>query len=444
MNLDALRAVVGPSNVLADDDQRNGYEIDWTRRFAGRCDAVVRPASSIEVQRVLEWCSTNRVPVVPQGGNTGLVGGGVPDGAAGERIVLSTRRLDGIRELDGVGGSVVVEAGTTLQALEDHLLGSGWEFGVDLSARGSATLGGMVATNAGGTRVLRDGTMRTNLLGAEAVLADGSLVSHLSGLVKDNTGYDWPGLLCGSEGTLGVITAVRLRLVPHRPDRVCVAVRCDGWADAVSLASEVRRSVDGIEVIEAIDAEGARAVVAELGVRTPFVDAAVTLWFVWAGEGDPPRSLSNLVAGHEHVVGPAAELLAARDRQSEAIAARGIPHKMDVTVPIRSLAPFVDEIAERVRNADPRSTLFVFGHLGDGNLHVNVIGPDPDDDRIDDIVLQTVARNGGSISAEHGIGRAKAPWLGLSRGEEELRMMRAIKRALDPLNILNPGVLLVD
>ncbi len=444
MNVDALRSVVGPANVLVDLDQRSGYETDWTRRFSGHCDAVVRPSSVSHVREVLQWCSAHQVAVVTQGGNTGLVGGGVPDDSPGPRIVLSTRGLDDVREVDTVGGSVVTGAGVTLQALEERLRGTGWEFGVDLSARGSATLGGMVATNAGGTRVLRDGTMRANVLGAEAVLANGALLSHLAGLLKDNTGYDWPGLLCGSEGTLGVVTAVRLRLVPERPDRVCVAVRCDGWADAVGLASGIRRAVEGIEVIEAIDFPGAHLAQSVLGVRTPFADAPVTLWMVWAGTGEAPSLLADLVSGHEHLVGAPAELMAARDRQSEAIATTGIPHKMDVTVPLRAIAAFAEDVTARVRQLLPAAEVYVFGHLGDGNLHVNVVGPGPDDERVDDTVLQTVVHYGGSISAEHGIGRVKAKWLGLSRNPAEIDLMRSIKRSLDPLNILNPGVLLAD
>ncbi|MEY4373770.1 MAG: hypothetical protein RL219_2539 [Actinomycetota bacterium] len=438
MNLDDLRTVVGPANVLVDDDLRAGFEVDWTRRFSGRSFAVVRPADVEEVARLMEWCARERVGVIPQGGNTGLVGGSVPVGQQATCIVLSLQRLNQIFGIDLLAGNADVGAGVTLGDLETRLLGTGWEFGVDLSARSSATLGGMVATNAGGTRVMRDGTMRTNLLGAQAVLADASVVSHMSGLVKDNTGYDWPGLLCGSEGTLGVITRCLLRLVPARPDRVAVAVQCATWADAVLLAGTVRRQVPGIEVIEAVDAAGVRCAASELGIEAPVAASGVTLLLVWAGVGEPPPELVDAVADHPHVVGPPRALLAVRDRQSEAIARRGIPHKFDVSVPLAKIADFVHEVESSI---DSGLELFVFGHLGDGNLHVNVVGAQPDDDAIDARILAAVARANGSISAEHGIGRAKAPWLHLTRSSADIALMRRIKAALDPDNLLNPGVL---
>jgi FAD/FMN-containing dehydrogenase len=434
--------VVGESHVLVDADVRTGFEVDWTRRFGGPSAAIVRPGTVDEVRRVVSVCASRGVPIVPQGGNTGLVGGGVPGsipstGAATLPVILSTARLDRVRDIDTLAGQVTVEAGVTLSLLEQHLQGTGWEFGVDLGARQTATLGGMVATNAGGTRVLRYGSMRANLLGVEAVLGTGAAVSHLSGLVKDNTGYDIAGLLCGSEGTLGIVTAARLRLVPSWPDRLAVAVFCTSWADAAGLATRVRREVDGLDGLEAIDSAGA-AVAAGLGVRNPIGDAPVTLFIVWAGRGEPPQALIDLVADRQHVVGEPRALLEPRDRQSEAIARTGIPHKFDVTLPLRRLAAFTDAVTEALRDL---GSLYLFGHPGDGNLHVNVVGPEPGDQRVDDVVLGLVARFGGSVSAEHGIGRAKSAYLHLSRGAEEIDMMRAVKRALDPRGIMNPGVI---
>ena len=433
-----LARAVGPAHVLTDPDVRAGYEVDWTRRFSGSCIAVVRPKDAQQIATVIAACSNAGVGVIPQGGNTGLVGGAVPGGQM-RAIVLSTTRLDAVRDLDVVSGQVTAQAGVTLAALETSLTGTGWEFGVDLAARATATLGGMIATNAGGTRVLRYGSMRANVLGVEAVLGNGSIVQHLGGLVKDNTGFDLAGLLCGSEGTLGVVTAARLRLVPAWPDRLAAAIRCEDWGDAVGLASHLRRTVEGLDGLEAIDRRCAENAERSLDVRSPVPNAPVTLFAVWAGRGEPPPGLVDVVAERQHVVGSPSALLQVRERQAEAIGRIGIPHKFDVTLPLDRLAEFTT----RIRWALPASVpLFLFGHLGDGNLHVNVVGPPADDSTIDRIVLEEVSRCEGSISAEHGIGRAKVPYLGLSRSAAEIGAMRAIKTALDPFGVMNPGVLL--
>ncbi len=438
--LQALSHAVGPAHVLASADQRAGYQIDWTRRFVGDCLAVVRPRDSAELQEVIRCCLEHQVGVVPQGGNTGLVGGAVPWMTGQPCVIVSMVRLDNIVGIDQSAGQVTVQAGVTLAALDAALLTSGWEFGVDLGARDSATIGGMIATNAGGTRVLRYGSMRSNVLGVEAVLGTGEVVSHLGGLVKDNTGYDLAGLMCGSEGTLGIVTAARLRLVPRWPDRLAVAVACRDWADAVELATALRREVEGLDGLEAIDASCAAAT-RSLGVASPLLHEGITLFAVWAGRGEVPSRLIELTSEREHAVGEPRRLLESRDRQSEAIARAGIPHKFDVTLPLAGLAGFT----EAVRQALPGGvSLYLFGHLGDGNLHVNVVGPEPDDRSVDDVVLGVVHDFGGSISAEHGIGRAKATYLHLSRSAAEIRAMRALKRAFDPNLLMNPGALLAD
>ena len=264
--LDELRAVVGDQHVIVDPDITASYERDWTGRYQGEASVVVRPGSTAEVAGVVRSCHDHRIAIVPQGGNTGLVGGAVPN--AGQ-IVLSTQRLAAIRAIDLDAGQATVEAGVPLAVLGAALQATGWEFGVDLGARDTATIGGMVATNAGGIRVLRYGSMRANVVGLEAVLGDGSVVSRLGGLLKDNTGYDLAGLLCGSEGTLGIITAARLRLVPAWPDRLTVWVRCDSWHDAQTLAATVRREIDGIDGLEAVDAAGLALAQEVLGIDDP-------------------------------------------------------------------------------------------------------------------------------------------------------------------------------
>jgi FAD/FMN-containing dehydrogenase len=236
--LATLRAAVGERHCLTDPDLRASYETDWTRRFSGSALAVVRPGSTDEVAAVLRACASADVGVVPQGGNTGMVGGSVPRGG---EVVVSLLRLDAIEPLDADAGEVTVGAGATLAAVQAAAGAGGWEVGVDLGARDTATIGGMVATNAGGVNVLRHGTMRDQLIGFEAVLADGSVISRLPGMPKDNTGYDLGGLLAGSEGTLAVITRIRLRLVPRLAHRAVGVIGFDDAPSAVAAAAGLRR-----------------------------------------------------------------------------------------------------------------------------------------------------------------------------------------------------------
>jgi FAD/FMN-containing dehydrogenase len=353
-----------------------------------------------------------------------------------------------IEPLDAVSGQVTAWAGVTLAQLQDRLVGSGWDFAVDLGARGSATIGGMAATNAGGMRVLAHGMMRRQVVGIEAVLADGSIVGSLSGLVKDNTGYDLAGLLCGSEGTLAVITRVRLALVPAAPERLTALVAAEGMDDAVRFAAMVRRQVPSVDALEFVTAEGVALAAETLGVRSPIV-AAVVVLVELAGAGDLADPLAAVVGERDcavasDAVGRAA-LWAVRERQAEAINHLGPPHKLDVTLPLSALAQFCDAVGDAVSLAagDDANAVRVhlFGHLGDGNVHVNVSGVHPDDELVDEAVLRLVVAHGGSISAEHGIGRAKRKWLHLQRSNAEIAAMRAVKQALDPAGIMNPGVL---
>jgi FAD/FMN-containing dehydrogenase len=444
---DAFAAIVGGDHVLTDADIRASYEVDWTGRFCGRAPVVVRPGSVDEVAAVVTWCAAAGVAIVPQGGNTGLVAGGVPVGEASGAVVLSLRRLERLDPIDELAGQITVGAGVTLAALQQHVAGSGWAFGVDLAPRDSATVGGMVATNAGGIRVLHHGTMRAQVLGVEAVLGDGSVVRHLDGLVKDNTGYDLAGLLVGSEGTLGIVTAVRLRLVPDPPDRVVVLAAVPTVAEAVAVATELRRTVPGLDAVEAVLNDGL-ALVTDAFDLTPALatEADVALLAEWAGDGPLPEAFADVLADYPSSAADdaagRARLWRYREWMPDAIARIGVPHKLDVTVPLSVLAAFADAVPAVVAAAAPGARTHLFGHLGDGNLHVNITGVDPDDDAPDEAVLRLVAEYGGSISAEHGIGRAKAAWLGLSRSPAEIAAFRAIKRALDPAGILNPGVIL--
>ncbi|MCU1487827.1 MAG: linked oxidase domain protein [Actinomycetia bacterium] len=434
----SLRSIVGDAHVLVDADLRAGYEVDWTGRFQGSTPAVVRPASTDEVAAVVRACAGAGVAIVPQGGNTGLVGGSVP--LAGE-LVLSTRRLALVGEVDDLSGQVTAGAGATLGALQAHVA-PGWEVGVDLAARDSATVGGMVATNAGGLAFLRHGGMRDQLAGIEAVLGDGSVVSHLGGLLKDNTGYDLPGLLCGSEGTLGVVTAVRLRLVRPTGDRTTALVAVAGVASGLAVVRDLRRAGVALEAAELILDDGMALVCEHLGVARPLAPAPAYLLVEWAGPAEALGAADVVDAVVAEDDARRAALWRYREAHTEAVNALGVPHKLDVTLPLPELSSFVDDVRAAVAAVAPGARVVLFGHVADGNIHVNVVGPPAEDDAVDDTVLRLVAERGGSISAEHGIGTAKKRWLHLARSDAEVAAFRALKHALDPAGILNPNVLL--
>lgn len=446
--LGAIEDVVGKDHVLTDPAVTAGHCIDWTGRFAGHTPAVVRPGTTNEVAAVLAICNRQRVAVVPQGGNTGLVGGGVP--LNGE-IVVSLGRLGSIGPIDSVRPAVTVGAGVTIGDLQRHAAASGLAYGVDLAARDSATVGGTIATNAGGLRVVRWGATRAQLLGIEAVLADGTIVSHLGGLVKDNTGYDLAGLLCGSEGTLAVVTAARLRLVPRHDYRTAALVGFSDLATAITSAAQWATTIAGVEAVEFITADGVDLVGEASGVPPPFP----TRWAAYilveaAADTDPTDAMASVIAGCAGVGDVAVGRTAAersrlwhyREGHTEAINRLGPPHKLDVTLPHEALAQFIIEVPGVVAAVAPGSQTWLFGHAGDGNVHVNVSGVATGDDTVDDAVLRLVAAHHGSISAEHGIGTAKKQWLALNRSPQELAVFAAIKLAFDPVGILNPNVLL--
>ncbi|MDE3206068.1 MAG: FAD-binding oxidoreductase [Acidobacteriota bacterium] len=456
-----LRTIVGDAHVLDDPDTKAAFETDWTGRFRGACSVVVRPRSTAEVAAVMAACASDGRALVIQGGNTGLVGGGVPapsppkppadPQASAPPVLLSTVRLDQIGEVDRAASQITVGAGVSLGRLQAAAEASGLVFPVDLAARDSATVGGMIATNAGGLHVLRDGSMRAQVIGVEAVLADGTVVSRLSGLVKDNTGYDLSQLLVGSEGTLAVITAARLRLVAARPERVVALMGLRSTARALDALDAVRRGAEGLQAAEIFYREGLDLVRHHARLGDPLAaEWPVYLLVECAGRVDPSDSLFEVLgqldlpddATAVATDGAGADRLwAYRERHTEAVSALGIPHKLDVTLPQSKLAEFETAVRELVESVAPGSTLVLFGHIGDGNLHVNVVGPPPDDERLDEAVLALVASMDGSISAEHGIGRAKSRWLHLSRSPSELAVMRAVKSAVDPTGRLNPGVL---
>lgn len=322
---------------------------------------------------------------------------------------------------------------------------------MDIASRGSATVGGTVATNAGGLRVLRYGATSAQLLGLEAVLGTGAVLSHLGGLVKDNTGYHWPSLVCGSEGTLAVVTAARLRLVPPMPFRAVALLAFATVGDAVDATVLLRRALPSLEACELVLAPGIELVRGVTGMGPPLADHhPVYLLIEVADRSDPLDATAEAVDSIEGVLDVAvatepqrrAELWRYREAHTEAINTLGPPHKLDVTLPQGALADFVDAVPAAVTAVVPTARTWLFGHVGDGNIHVNVTGLSPVDERVDDVVLRMAAGYGGSISAEHGIGTAKKRWLSLSRSPAELAAFGSLKRALDPDGVLNPNVLL--
>jgi FAD/FMN-containing dehydrogenase len=449
-----LRAVVGAEHVLVDGDQRSGYETDWTGRYTGRATAVVRPRTTAEVAGVLSACARIGAAVIPQGGNTGLVGGGVPrhDGPDTRPVVvLSTRRLVGVSDVDPAAMQLTAGAGVTIGEWRDAARAVGLDTPVDFAARDSATVGGAIATDAGGSRVVRFGTMRRQVVGVEAVLADGRVVGSLSGLPKETVGLHWPSVLTGTEGTLGVVTAARLRLVP-RFEHVITAMLCvDSVGEAAELAGRLRRSVASLDSVEMMQPEALDLVAEHLGVAPPVMPSphGTVLVVECADHSDPTAGLVAALGQFADravvAVDPSRrmDLLAFRDRLTEAIATTatriGPPvFKLDVAVPVGALADLLD-VARSAAAADG-CRLIAFGHLAEGNLHLNHLNAQRPD-AIADTVLAAVARLGGTISAEHGIGVAKTSWLHLVRSADDLAAQVQVKRALDPGGILNPGVL---
>jgi FAD/FMN-containing dehydrogenase len=451
-----LAAIVGIRHVLVDDDQRASHEIDWTGRYSGRCAAVVRPGTTTEVSHVLRNCHEHDVAVVTQGGNTGLVGAGVPrPDATGRRptIVLSMRRFDAISDLDASSMQVTVGAGVTIADWQRAARAGGLDTPVDFAARDSATVGGAIATNAGGSRVVRFGTMRHQVVGVEAVLADGSVVGSLAGLPKETVGLHWPSLLAGSEGTLAVTTAARLRLVPHFGQVTTMLAAVDDIGTARELLASLRRELGSLDSVEVMWPPAVDLVAAHLGTGAPVGVPAggVALLVECADHVDRTADLYAVLEAYDGVGATAVAtggpqrgaLLAFRDRITEAIAAAasgsGTPtYKLDVAVPLTSIEQVLDAAGTAARLQ--RARLIPFGHLAEGNLHLNFLDA-AEPDRIADAVLPVVADLGGTISAEHGVGITKTRWLHLVRSDADLEAQRSIRRALDPSRILNPGVL---
>ncbi len=443
----ALAEVVGAQHVLSDPEVKSAYERDYTGRYSGEARLVVSPADTSQVAGVMTACARSGAAVVPQGGNTGLVGAGVP---RNREVVISLQRLNEVAEVDAAAGQVTVGAGTTLAALQEAARGAGQDAGLDFGARDSCTIGGVVACNAGGPRALRHGTASAHVAGLEAVLADGSVISRLTGLTKDNAGYDLPALLVGSEGTLGIVTRVRWRLVPLLRSRVAVLVPLGSAREAAELLGALRVRASSLESCDFFLDDGLQLVLEHQRAQSPLrTRAPVYVLAECAAPADPTEELAAALESggvDDAVVADDSAsregLWKLREGHTEAINACGIPHKLDVGVPLGQLDRFLDTVPGAVRAAGGERVI-LFGHLGDGNVHVNVLGAATDDKRVDDAVLELTLDCGGTISAEHGVGVEKAHWLERARGAAEVAAMRAVKDALDPDHLLNPGAVLL-
>ena len=440
----ALAGAVGADHVLTEADVTAAFTTDWTGRWRGECRAVVRPATTDQVAAAVRACREHRVPVVPQGGNTGLVGGSVPRGG---EVVVSLTRLDRLDAVDSEGAQVTAGAGVTIGVLQQHAAEAGLRYGVDLASRDTATVGGTIATNAGGINVVRHGATRSQVIGVEAVLPDGRVLRRLHGLTKDSTGYDLPGLLTGSEGTLGIVTAARLRLHPAAPHRVVALLGVPSTAVALDVLAAVR-PLPSLMAVEWFHRLGLELTCEHTGLTAPFDQRHRTYVLVeCAAATDPAAALAAAIDGVNDVGDVAVatdrpdreRLWAYRERHTEGMAAAHVGLKYDVAVPPRRLPDFERGVEALCRHHGAR--IVMFGHLAEGNVHANVLDAPSEPSRLDEGILGLVAANGGSISAEHGVGVLKVPWLHLTRDEADRDAMRAIKRALDPDELFNPGVL---
>ena len=449
MSIAELKSLLGSGRISEDEDIIKTYSDDWTGRYRGFARAVISPESTDEVAEILNWCSTNQVGVVPQGGNTGMVGGSTP--LNGE-LIISLRKMKNVNFSDTNDNQIVAEAGATLLEIQNLALERSMIYGVDFAARDSATIGGTIATNAGGLNVLRYGTTRRQIISVEAVTGTGEIIGNLNGLDKDNTGYHLPSLLCGSEGTLAIVTRAKLRLRPKPKENVSILFGLDTIQDAVNLTEACVSTSTEIIACELFFQKGVD-LVREAYDLQPLWNNKNSIYLLCEFAGD----LGVLDRLNENVLGEMLRthdsiLVATSDRERQrlwqyrelhtlAISNKGIPLKLDVTIPLGNLTHFLDSIATICGNINPLSIPYVFGHSADGNMHLNILQSEPNVAEMEEEILKFVVSLDGSISAEHGIGRAKAPYLHLQRNEEEIRLFREMKKAFDPNGILNPDVI---
>ena len=461
-DLSSLRAAFC-GRLLTDPADTAPFLTDWRKRWTGRALAVAQPDATDDVAAIVRWCAQHRVPVVPQGGNTGMVGGSVPDDT-GRALVLSLARMKRIRAVDPINNTLTADAGCILTEVQQAAQQAERLFPLSLAAEGSCTIGGNLATNAGGVGVLRFGNARDLCLGVEVVTADGQVWNGLRGLRKDNTGYDLRDLFIGSEGTLGVITAATLKMYPLPAARMTALAAVESPHAALRLLELAQRrlaaTLTGFEMMSRLCGE-----LVARHVPSAAVPLAAANPYCVLLESSDPHSEANAAQTFERLLEEAFEAgiitdaaVAASIAQSRAFwalreniplaqATEGDNIKHDISVPISAIGDFVEHTNARLEQAFPGIRMVVFGHLGDGNLHYNVNAPEgapgarfmADEPAINEIVYDAVAHAGGSISAEHGLGQLKVAENQHYKSAVELSLMASIKATFDPLGIMNPG-----
>jgi FAD/FMN-containing dehydrogenase len=457
--IERLQGIVGPRGWTMDPDELRPHVVDWRGVYHGVTPIMVSPAATEEVSAVVGACNEAGASIVPQGGNTGMCGGAVPD-SSGEQIVLSLARMNRVRNVDADNFSIEVEAGCSLESVRDRAVQAGRFFPLSLSAEGSCQIGGNIATNAGGINVGRYGTARSLVMGLEVVLADGTVLDTLRALRKDTAGYDVKQLFIGSEGTLGVITAATLRLFPDPGPMTTALLALETPGTAVAVLGDLKTGLhDRVESFELISQRVAELVAHHIpGISLPFAGSYPWYVLVDTAIGNDEELLNDALmrqieAGRIRDVvvaknaGEADRLWRLRHSVAEAERKEGKALKHDISVPLSRM----DELLRRgdalLASLRPDLQLVAFGHVGDGNLHYNVVLPRdlPEDEwaaegeRITMALYDLVIELGGSFSAEHGVGQSKKKYLPLYRGGTEFELMKSFKKCLDPANILNPG-----
>ncbi|MHA7662485.1 FAD-binding oxidoreductase [Mycolicibacterium sp. HS_4_1] len=445
--IERLTAAVGAAYVTTDSDVLAGRVVDHTGRYRGRARALVRPGNDAEVAAVLRACRDTGAYLTVQGGRTSLVAGAVPEH---DDILLSTERLSAVAAVDTDERRVRAGAGATCAAVQHAAAAAGLVFGVDLASRDSATVGGMASTNAGGLRTVRYGNMREQILGLDVALPDGSLIRRHSQVRSDNTGYDLTSLFVGAEGTLGVITGLDLRLYPAPAQRVTAVA---GFDDLNALIDAGRRfrDTDGIAALELIDSRGSALTAEHLGVAAP-VDGAWQLLIELAGDTDQTELLASALEDTQLVGEPAVgvdisasqRLWQVRESIGEILGWYGPPLKFDVSLPLSSIAGFTARAVTVTAEHAPDAIPVLFGHIGEGNLHLNLVRCNVSDETeraLYGAMMTLIADCGGNVSSEHGVGTRKRDYLSMSRTDADIAAMRTLKAAFDPTGYLNPAVL---